>query len=194
MITKKELQTMKRGSYIINTSRGSTIHLNDLCEALKSKHILGAAIDVFPEEPSSNKDTFKNDLQKLENVILTPHIGGSTEEAQISIAQDVAKSIKNYIFYGDSTDSVNFPSLCPLHKKESCTRISNIHKNVAGALAKINKIISDLKINIENQYLSTASDIGYLIIDVESKNSQQNQMLLNQIQELDVSIKTRILY
>lgn len=191
MITKKELQIMREGSYIINTSRGSTVCLEDLYESLKAKHINGAAIDVFPEEPSGNKEEFKNDLQKLENVVLTPHIGGSTEEAQINIAQDVAGRLKDYIVHGDSSGSVNFPNISPLPKKETCSRISNIHKNISGSLTKINTIISNLNLNVENQHLSTIKDIGYLIIDVQSHDTAKVKTLINQIQQLDTSIRTR---
>ena len=193
MITKKELQKMKKGSYLINTSRGSTICLIDLVTVLKEKHLNGAAIDVFPEEPSSNNEIFSNDLQKMDNVILTPHIGGSTEEAQVGIANDVAQRLIDYLKKGDSSGSVNFPQLSPppiLNKKKTL-RVANVHKNTAGVLSEINSLISKWDINVQTQYLATTSDIGYVIIDIE--NQKKSLDVVQAIQKLNTSIKTRIL-
>jgi len=194
MITKKELQKMKKGSYLINTSRGSTICLNDLVTVLKEKHLNGAAIDVFPEEPSGNNEVFSNDLQKMDNVILTPHIGGSTEEAQVGIANDVAQRLIDYLKKGDSSGSVNFPQLSPpVLNKEKTLRVANIHKNTAGVLSEINSLVSKWDINVQTQYLATTSDIGYVIMDIEIEDQKKSLDIINTIQKLNTSIKTRIL-
>lgn len=192
MITQKELQMMKKGSYLINTSRGSTVHLKDLYKALKEKHLFGAAIDVFPEEPKSNKEVFKNDLQNLDNVILTPHIGGSTEEAQLSIAKDVSLRMSGFLLRGDSSGSVNFPNLSPIPLSSSCVRIVNVHKNVPGILMQISEIISSLGVNISYQNLETNEDVGYLVTDIETKTP--NLDIVNNIQKIEASIKTRTIY
>lgn len=191
MISKRELHLMKKGSYLINTSRGNTVHLKNLVSALKEKHLSGVAVDVFPEEPSSNNDTFSSDLQKLDHVILTPHIAGSTQEAQIGIAQDVTQSLTHYLTQGDSTGAVNFPHLCPPPIKKNSFRIANVHQNIPGRLSQINHLISKSNINVQIQYLSTLSDIGYLIIDIESTNKKQVDSLIQQIQKLKTSITTR---
>ena len=195
MITKKELQKMKKGSYLINTSRGSTVCLSDLVTALKEKHLNGAAIDVFPEEPSNNNEVFSSDLQRMDNVILTPHIGGSTEEAQVGIANDVAQRLIDYLKKGDSSGSVNFPQLSPppILNKEKTLRVANIHKNTTGVLFEINSLISKWDINVQTQYLATTSDIGYVIIDIEIEDQKKSVDIISAIQKLNTSIKTRIL-
>ena len=192
MITKKELSLMKKGSYLLNTSRGSTIILPDLVQALKNNHLYGVAIDVFPEEPTSNNEIFKNDLQKMNNVILTPHIGGSTEEAQLGIAEDVSERLCNYLLEGNSMGSVNFPQLCLPSIQKNILRIAHVHQNVPGVLSSVNNLISKLEINVQSQYLSTTSKIGYLIMDIETDPSQI-QNIISKIQNLKTSIKTRIL-
>ncbi|UOF01279.1 phosphoglycerate dehydrogenase [Bdellovibrio reynosensis] len=190
MITKKELQAMKKGSYLINASRGSVVVIEDLVEALKSKHIAGCAIDVFPEEPASNKEKFKSPLQGLSNVILTPHIGGSTEEAQYAIGMEVAESFRRYLKIGSSSGAVNFPNV-DLPVKQGASRILNVHKNEPGVLGEINSLISKAGANIEGQYLSTDEKIGYLIMDVHSDHAKE---LAADIGQLKRSIRTRVVY
>lgn len=188
MISKKELKVMKKGSYLINASRGTVIVIEDLVQALKSGHIAGCAIDVFPAEPSSNKEKFKSPLQGLPNVILTPHIGGSTEEAQYAIGIEVAESLRKFLEYGSTAGSVNFPQV-DLQKSTGVKRILNVHRNEPGVLSEINGIVSEAQANIRAQSLSTDEKIGYLVMDVETRNYKT---LAEQIEKLDRSIRTRV--
>ncbi|WP_415063087.1 phosphoglycerate dehydrogenase [Bdellovibrio sp.] len=190
MIGAKELQAMKKGSYLINASRGTVVQIEALVEALQSKHIAGCAIDVFPEEPASNKEKFKSPLQGISNVILTPHIGGSTEEAQYAIGMEVAESFRRYLKIGSSSGAVNFPNV-DLPVKQGTSRILNVHKNEPGVLGEINGLISKAGANIEGQYLSTDEKIGYLVMDV---HSDQAQSLAGDIGKLSRSIRTRVVY
>lgn len=190
MISEKEFRHMKRGSFFINASRGSIVVISDLKKALLEGHVSGAAIDVFPEEPSGNSDPFKSELQGLNNVILTPHIGGSTEEAQEAIGREVASSFINYIKRGSTLSAVNFPKV-DIPISEGAHRILNVHKNVPGVLRDINKIVSDKGANIKAQSLSTDSHIGYLLMDIEKKDAED---VCNGISQLSTSIKTHILY
>ena len=190
MISKKELSQMKKGSYLLNLSRGTVVIIEDLVEALKSQHLAGCGIDVFPIEPSSNKDKFTSPLQGLANVILTPHIGGSTEEAQYSIGMEVAESFRRYLKIGSSSGAVNFPNV-DLPPKQGTSRILNVHRNEPGVLGEINSIISKAGANIEAQYLSTEAKIGYLVMDVHFEKVQA-QNLADEIQHLSRSIRTRV--
>lgn len=189
MITQRELGWMKKGSYLINASRGTVVVIEDLVAALKSHHLAGCAIDVFPWEPSSNKEKFVSPLQGLPNVILTPHIGGSTEEAQYSIGIEVAESFRKYLKIGSTSGAVNFPNVdLPLGQKAS--RILNVHRNEPGVLGEINGLISSAGANIQAQYLSTDEKIGYLVMDLEVLNVGE---LAQQIQKLKRSLRTRVL-
>ena len=190
MISAAEMKAMKKGSYLINASRGTVIVIEALVEALKSNHIAGAAIDVFPEEPESNEQVFKSPLQGLPNVILTPHIGGSTEEAQANIGKEVAISLTKFMNNGSSTGSVNFP-LLEAPDLPGSHRILNVHKNVPGVLKDINKIVSDRNANIRGQMLSTDNEIGYLIMDLDKDVASDVKQA---IEDLPTSIRTRILY
>lgn len=190
MISEKELSQMKRGSYLINASRGTVVVIEDLVAALKSKHIAGCAVDVFPVEPASNKEKFVSPLQGLSNVILTPHIGGSTEEAQRAIGLEVADSFRRYLKIGSTSGAVNFPNV-DLPIKQGTSRILNVHRNEPGVLGEINGLISKAGANIEGQYLSTDDKIGYLVMDVHS--SQADQLALD-IGKLNRSIRTRVVY
>lgn len=188
MIGEREISIMKRGSYLINASRGTVVVIEALTKALKEKHLMGAAIDVFPIEPSSNKEKFISPLQGLSNVILTPHIGGSTEEAQYNIGVEVAQSITQYITNGSTTGAVNFPNVdVPIHR--SCRRILNVHKNEPGVLSEINSIVSREGANILGQYLATDQNIGYLVMDLEKAEADR---VAKEIGKLNRSINTRV--
>lgn len=190
MITGRELGLMKKGAYLLNASRGTVVDLKALKMALMDGHLAGAAVDVYPEEPQGNNDKFKHELQGVPNMILTPHIGGSTEEAQENIGIEVAQSFIKFINNGSTTNSVNFPQIDLPVKKEG-HRILNIHKNVPGVLKEINAIISDLGANISGQYLGTDPAIGYLIVDMDKAVSDK---VKDEIAKLPTSIRTRILY
>ncbi len=190
MISEKQLQLMKPGSCLINLSRGNVVCIEDLVKALKEKHLGGAALDVFPEEPIGAVDKFSSSLLGLENVILTPHIGGSTEEAQKNIGIEVAYSLINYLDFGTTEGAVNFPSIHLPHMHDS-HRILYIHQNLPGALAEVTQIITQVGANINAQYLNTYQDIGYLIMDINEKISEEVRA---KISVLPKAIKTRILF
>ena len=190
MIDAAQLQEMKKGSYLINASRGTVVDIPALAEALKSGHLAGAALDVFPEEPESNSPSYSNELQGLSNVFLTPHIGGATEEAQANIGTEVPAALIRFVNSGSTSGAVNFPEVDLAPSPES-HRILNIHKNVPGVLREINRIVSDLGANIQAQSLATDSEIGYLVLDTDKTLSLE---VKTAIEELSTSIKTRILY
>lgn len=190
MISASQLAQMKKGAYLLNASRGSVVDLEALSAALKSGAVAGCALDVFPEEPEGNLDKFKIEFQGHPNVIMTPHIGGSTEEAQENIGIEVAQSFIKFINNGSTSGSVNFPNV-DLPVKHEGHRILNVHKNVPGVLKEINRIISDLGANITGQYLATDSEIGYLIIELDHLVSERAK---DEISKLPASIRTRILY
>jgi D-3-phosphoglycerate dehydrogenase len=190
MISSKEIEQMKNGAFLLNLSRGRVVDLDAVKEAIVSKKLAGAAVDVFPEEPKSNDDPFSSPLCGLNNVILTPHIGGSTIEAQRNIGLEVASTFVKYIETGSTTGAVNFPQV-ELPVVKDSHRILNIHRNVPGVLSSINQIIASMGANIRAQYLETRGDVGYLIIDVDSDISAA---VKSSIDELDTSIKTRMLF
>lgn len=190
MIGASELARMRKGTYLLNASRGSVVVIPALVEALKSGHLGGAAIDVFPEEPESNSQDFRTELQTLPNVILTPHIGGSTEEAQEAIGREVSYSLTQFLTIGATTGAVNFPTVDAPPRK-STHRILNVHRNVPGVLRDVTRIVSDLDANIEAQFLSTDATIGYLIMDLSGDVSAE---VTRRIAALDTNIRTRVLY
>lgn len=190
MIGPEELAAMKRGACVLNASRGTVVQIDALAAAVKSGHIGGAAIDVFPREPETNSDGFESELRGLPNMILTPHIGGSTEEAQEAIGKEVSAALIKLVNAGATTGAVNFP-IVELAMSPGAHRILNIHRNVPGVLRDINKIVSDLSANIRAQLLSTDADIGYLIMDLDQDVSQA---VKKAISDLPTSIKTRILF
>ncbi len=187
MIGAKEIAMMHPGSCLINASRGSVVNIPALAEALKSKHLGGAAIDVFPIEPEKTKEEFKSAFQEMENVILTPHIGGATEEAQINIGREVAGTLARFLKSASTYQSVNFPEL-----ESSLTpgahRLSNVHKNVPGVLKEINRILSENGANIQGQALKTDAELGYLVVDVDQPVTDA---LIQKISQLPTSIRTR---
>ena len=190
LIGARELALMKKGAFLLNLSRGRVVDLDAVKSSLEKGALGGAAIDVFPEEPSSNDDPFSSPLMGLDNVILTPHIGGSTIEAQRNIGLEVANTLLKFIEVGSTTGSVNFPQVeLPIIRESH--RILNIHRNVPGVLSSINTIIAQMGGNIRAQYLNTLGDVGYLIIDVDH---QISQAVKSKIDELSSSIKTRLLF
>ena len=190
LINKSVIKQFKTGSILVNYARGEVVDLDALAEAIKEKQIAGAAIDVFPEEPEKNGDTFSTPLQGLSNVLLTPHIGGSTEEAQENIGEDVSIKLYQYLERGVSNGSHTIPSLS-LPPVDGAHRILHIHKNVPGVLGAINTLLSKNKINIVGQYLKTNDEIGYVVLDVDSKLSKQAMTLLKEVKE---TIRVRMLY
>jgi D-3-phosphoglycerate dehydrogenase len=190
LINRKNLKYCKEGAIIINYARGEVIDLDDLALAIETRQIAGAAIDVYPVEPEKNGDTFTSPLQGLPNVILTPHIGGSTEEAQQNIGEDVSSKLLSYLEKGISLGSVTLPALA-LPPQEGAHRILHIHKNVPGVLSQINTQLSKNKINILGQYLKTNESIGYVVVDVDKKLSNQAAQLLKDVPS---TIKVRLLY
>ena len=190
LINKALIKQFKSGSILVNYARGEVVDLDALAEAIKEKHIAGAAIDVFPVEPEKNGDAFSTPLQGLSNVLLTPHIGGSTEEAQENIGEDVSIKLYQYLERGVSNGSHTIPSLS-LPPVDGAHRILHIHKNVPGVLGAINTLLSKNKINIVGQYLKTNDEIGYVVLDVDSKLSKQAMTLLKEVKE---TIRVRMLY
>lgn len=189
MISQKELALMKKGAFLINASRGTVIDIPALVESLKNHHIGGVAVDVFPHEPQKNSETFESPLRGLSNVILSPHIGGSTEEAQEAIGVEVADSFIKFLINGSTRGSVNFPNVdLPVHEKS--VRLLNVHKNVPGVLKDINEIVAQAGANISAQYLATDPQIGYMVMDLENAKSQETA---DRIAKLKTNIKTRII-
>jgi D-3-phosphoglycerate dehydrogenase / 2-oxoglutarate reductase len=190
MIGPREMAAMRAGSYLLNASRGTVVQISALAEAVKGGHLAGAAIDVFPEEPESNSDGFASPLRGLSNVILTPHIGGSTAEAQEAIGREVGSALIRFINSGVTTGAVNFPQV-DLPQTPGKHRILNVHRNVPGVLRDINRIVSERGANIAAQVLATDPEIGYLVMDLDQDVSRD---VKNGVAALETSIKTRILY
>lgn len=190
LINKNNLKYFKKGAILINYARGEVVDLDALRKALLEEHIGGAAVDVFPWEPEKNGDRFQTPLQDLPNVILTPHIGGSTEEAQMNIGEDVSVKLFNYLEKGMTFGSHTVPALA-LPPQEGSHRILHIHKNVPGVLSEINTQLSKHKINIVGQYLKTNEDIGYVVLDVDKQLSNRALQLLKEVKD---TIKVRMLY
>ena len=190
IINKNTLKFCKKNAILINYARGEVVDLEALRDALLNKELSGAAVDVYPEEPEKNGDKFLSPLQGLSNVILTPHIGGSTEEAQQNIGEDVSSKLFNYLEKGITTGSHSIPGL-NLPLQENTHRILHIHKNVPGVLSEINTQLSSHKINILGQYLKTNDDIGYVVLDVNKNLSKEALQLLKNVKE---TIRVRLLY
>ena len=190
MMGATQIAVMKPGSVLINASRGTVVEIEPLADALKAKKLLGAAIDVFPEEPGSNKEAFESPLRGLDNVILTPHVGGSTIEAQENIGIEVAEKLVKYSDNGTSTSSVNFPEVAlPAHPGKH--RLLHIHHNVPGVLSNVNKVFSDNHINICSQFLQTSDAVGYVVIDIDAAHSDT---ALSKLAEVPGTIRSRVLF
>ncbi|MCG9656281.1 phosphoglycerate dehydrogenase [Vibrio mediterranei] len=190
MMGAAEFERMKPGAIFINAARGTVVDIPALCDSLEAGHLAGAAIDVFPEEPKTNADPFESPLMKFDNVILTPHVGGSTQEAQENIGVEVAGKLAKYSDNGSTLSSVNFPEVS-LPEHTECSRLLHIHKNRPGILTQINTIFADEGINIAGQYLQTASDIGYVVIDVETARSEE---ALAKLKLIEGTLRARILH
>ncbi len=190
MIGAEQLAKMKEGAILINAARGTVVDIEALTAALESGHLSGAAIDVFPTEPKANGEPFVSPLQKFDNVLLTPHIGGSTQEAQENIGLEVSSKLVKYSDNGSTLSAVNFPEVSlPEHRGSS--RLLHIHRNQPGVLNKINQAFADEGINIAGQYLQTTADIGYVVIDVETERSEG---ALARLKQIDGTIRARILH
>jgi D-3-phosphoglycerate dehydrogenase len=190
LMGRAQIQAMKPGSHLINASRGTVVDIEALTEALESGHLAGAAIDVFPVEPQGNDSTFESALTRFDNVILTPHIGGSTLEAQANIGREVADKLIRYSNNGSTTSAVNFPEVAlPEHTGRS--RLLHIHRNVPGVMARVNERLSAAGMNVAAQYLSTRGDVGYVVIDVDNAAPEA---ALADLCSLPDTIRCRILY
>ena len=190
LISDKEFSIMKEKSILVNYSRGNVVDIDSLIKNIKSKKLMGAALDVFPEEPSNNKEKFKSKVKGIEEIILSPHIGGSTKEAQKNIGSYVPDKIIDFINSGNTSSSVNFPKLS-LPEQSDSHRLIHIHKNQPGVMLKINKIISEYNINIKGQYLKTNEEIGYVITDIDSV---YNKEVVKSLKNIPATIKLRVLY
>ncbi|MDB5548580.1 MAG: phosphoglycerate dehydrogenase [Tardiphaga sp.] len=192
MIGDAEIRLMKRGAYLINNSRGTVVDLDALAAALKDGHLAGAALDVFPIEPSSNAERFHSPLQGLSNVILTPHIGGSTEEAQDRIGSEVARKMIDYVESGSTMGAVNFPQV-QLKIRPVGARFSHVHRNVPGMLRRLNEVFLQRDVNIAAQFLETDSEVGYVVLDADLPPGLSDKILA-EISSLDGTIRARLVY
>jgi D-3-phosphoglycerate dehydrogenase len=190
MIGAAEIAAMKPGAVFINASRGTVVEIEPLAQALKAAKLTGAAIDVFPEEPKSNKDEFSSPLRGLPNVILTPHIGGSTLEAQANIGLEVAEKLVKYSDNGTTTSSVNFPEVAlPAHPGKK--RLLHIHRNVPGVMTAVNQVLAQAGVNISGQFLQTRGDLGYVVTDIEGGDTAD---LRHQLNAVPGTIRSRVLF
>jgi D-3-phosphoglycerate dehydrogenase len=190
MIGANQLAQMAPGGILINASRGTVVDIDALAQSLESGHIGGAGIDVYPTEPRSNADEFVSPLRRFDNTFLTPHIGGSTVEAQENIGMEVAEKLAKYSDNGTSTSSVNFPEVA-LPEHQGCHRLLHIHHNVPGIMSAINSIFSENNLNVSAQYLQTTDSIGYVVIDVDAEYSD---MALTKLTAIDGTIRCRVLF
>lgn len=190
MMGAAEFEVMKQGAIFINASRGTVVDIDALAEALAAKKVGGAAIDVFPVEPKGNDEEFVSPLREFDNVILTPHIGGSTQEAQENIGLEVASKLAKYSDNGSTLSAVNFPEVS-LPEHTGTSRLLHIHKNQPGVLTAINNAFAKADVNIAAQYLQTDDKIGYVVIDVETENSE---LALKELKQIDGTIRARILH
>jgi D-3-phosphoglycerate dehydrogenase len=190
LLDEERIQQMKTSGILINASRGTVVDIDALAIALKQKHLLGSAIDVFPIEPKSNRDEFKSPLRGLDNAILTPHIGGSTQEAQENIGVEVAEKLVRYSDNGSTLTSVNFPEVAlPPHPNHH--RLLHVHENRPGVLSAINAIFAANQINIGSQFLQTSDTVGYVVIDVDRDYSE---VALEKLSKITGTVRCRVLF
>jgi D-3-phosphoglycerate dehydrogenase len=190
IIDAEAMKAMRPGALLINAARGSVVDIEALTLALKTGHIGGAAIDVFPVEPKSNQETFESPLREFDNVILTPHIGGATEEAQLNIAREVVAKLVKYNDNGSTASAVNFPQVTiPDH--DNRRRILHIHKNEPGVMEQINRVFSAGGVNVAAQYLETQADVGYVVMDIELEDAGP---LLDELRAIPATIRVRLLH
>jgi len=193
MFTAAVIAQMKKGAGLINAARGTVVDIEALVDALDSKHLSGAAIDVFPKEPKGNSETFVSPLRAHDNVILTPHVGGSTQEAQRDIGVEVSGKLIKYSNNGSTLGAVDFPEVSlPEHPGQH--RLLHIHRNQPGVMSQINAIFSEQSINIAGQYLQTNAKIGYVVIDIETSERAVSQQLKKRLDQVAGTIRTRVLY
>ena len=192
MIGEPQITRMREGALLINASRGNVVDIEALAAALRGKRIAGAAVDVFPKEPKSRDETFESPLREFDNVLLTPHVGGSTQEAQLNIGTEVASKLVRYSDNGSTVSAVNFPEV-NLPEHAGSRRLLHIHHNVPGVLSRINDVFSQNGVNINGQYLQTAGDLGYVVIDVSS-SEMQSESLREQLAAIPGTVRTRLLY
>lgn len=192
MIGRAEIAAMKKGAYLINNSRGTVVDLDALADALKDRRLRGAAVDVFPVEPSANGERFVSPLQGLDNVILTPHVGGSTEEAQERIGAEVARKLIDYSDSGSTMGAVNFPQV-QLPARPLGTRFIQVQRNLPGMLGRLNEVLARHAVNIAAQYYDTHADVGYVVLDADA-SAADSQRVLADIRALEGTIRARLLY
>jgi D-3-phosphoglycerate dehydrogenase len=193
LIGAKEISQMKPGAVLLNASRGSVVDLDALAEALRNEHLRGAAVDVFPKEPKSKTETFISPLQGIDRALLTPHVGGSTEEAQANIGREVAGKLVRYSDNGSTESSVNLPEVSlPEHPR--CHRFLHIHENVPGVLSAINRVVSEAGANVVGQYLQTRGAFGYVVTDVDDEGAPAAEALLEALRTAPGTIRTRVLF
>lgn len=202
MISTPQLSAMKKGAYLLNNARGTVVDLPALCDALESGHLAGAAVDVYPREPKANgKGNFDNELnpwaerlRACNNVILTPHIGGSTEEAQRMIGQEVATALVRYINFGGSVGAVNFPEVdlrAITEQEDKVIRICHVHQNQPGALRSINSLLGNY--NVDKQHTDSKKDVAYLMVDISGVSEQDTSTIYEAVSQLPSNILTRLL-
>lgn len=193
MFGAPQLRQMKPRSYLINASRGTVVDIEALAQALRSRHLLGAAIDVFPKEPAGNDEAFESPLRGMDNVILTPHIGGSTLEAQANIGTEVADKLIEYSDNGSTLGAVNFPQVAlPAREQKTGTRFLHLHRNVPGVLRQINDVFAGRNLNISAQYLQTDPEVGYVVVDVDG--AIDDEQVREELRRIEGTIRVRFLY
>jgi D-3-phosphoglycerate dehydrogenase / 2-oxoglutarate reductase len=191
MIGPDEIAAMRSDAMLINNSRGTVVDLEALAEALRAQRLAGAAVDVFPTEPASNNEAFRTPLQHVPNVILTPHVGGSTVEAQARIGEEVGRRLVDYSDTGSTVGAVNFPQV-QLPLRPNGTRFMHLHRNVPGLLSRVNEVFSRRGLNIAAEFLQTDGEIGYVV--VEAEGPARDEDVLEELRAIDGTIRARLLY